>query len=54
MVRLAKSTVHHHLSILRQAGLVRVAVSEDDKEYSLRRDALPEVGRMLAGFLEEK
>src|SRR5262245_30354282 len=26
---LAKSTVHHHLSILRQAGLVRVAVSED-------------------------
>lgn len=49
----AKSTVHHHLSILRQAGLVRITVGED-KEYSLRRDAVPEVGRMLAGFLNEK
>ena len=48
-----KSTVHHHLSILRQAGLVRITVGED-KEYSLRRDAVPEVGRMLAGFLNEK
>ncbi len=49
----AKSTVHHHLSILRQAGLVRITMGED-REYSLRRDAVPEVGRMLAGFLEEK
>jgi DNA-binding transcriptional ArsR family regulator len=49
----AKSTVHHHLSILRQAGLVRITVGED-KEYSLRRDVVPEVGRMLAGFLNQK
>ena len=52
-VDLAKSTVHHHLSILRQAGLVRVAIGAD-KEYSLRRDSVPEVARMLAGFLEQK
>ena len=52
-VGLAKSTVHHHLSVLRQAGLVRITVGVD-KEYSIRRDAVPEVGRMLAGFLTEK
>lgn len=52
-VGLAKSTVYHHLSILRQAGLVRITVG-DDKSYSLRRNIVPEVGRMLAGFLEDK
>lgn len=52
-VGIAKSTVHHHLSILRQAGLVRITVGAD-KEYSLRRDVVTEVGRMLAGFLTEK
>ncbi len=52
-VGIAKSTVHHHLSILRQAGLVRITVGAD-KEYSLRRDVVSEVGRMLAGFLTEK
>jgi DNA-binding transcriptional ArsR family regulator len=52
-VGIAKSTVHHHLSILRQAGLVRITLGAD-KEYSLRRDVVSEVGRMLAGFLTEK
>lgn len=50
---IGKSTVHHHLSILRQAGMVRITVGAD-KEYSLRRDVVSEVGRMLAGFLTEK
>lgn len=52
-VGIAKSTVHHHLSILRQAGLVRITL-DADKEYSLRRDVVSEVGQMLAGFLTEK
>jgi DNA-binding transcriptional ArsR family regulator len=47
---LAKSTVHHHLRVLRTAGLVRVTVGEE-KEYSLRRDAVPEAGRMLEAYL---
>lgn len=49
-VGLAKSTVHHHLSILRQAGLVLVTVGAD-REYSLRRDAIPESADLLATFL---
>lgn len=49
-VGLAKSTVHHHLSILRQAGLVLITLGSD-KEYSLRRDAIPEAADLLAGFL---
>ena len=46
-----KSTVHHHLSLLRQAGLVLITVGAD-KGYSVRRDAIPEAGDLLAGFLE--
>lgn len=47
---LAKSTVHHHVRQLRTAGLVRVTVG-DEKEYSLRTDAVPEATRLLEGFL---
>jgi DNA-binding transcriptional ArsR family regulator len=47
---LAKSTVHHHLRVLRKAGLVRVTVG-DDNEYSLRTDSVPEAARMLESFL---
>jgi DNA-binding transcriptional ArsR family regulator len=50
-VDLAKSTAHHHLRVLRSAGLVRVTVGSDDKRYGLRRDSVPEVGRLLEGFL---
>lgn len=48
---LAKSTVHHHLRVLRSAGLVRATVGADT-EYSLRSDAIPDAARLLAGFLE--
>jgi DNA-binding transcriptional ArsR family regulator len=48
---LAKSTAHHHLRILRSAGLVRITVGDEDKRYGLRRDSVPEVGRLLEGFL---
>ncbi len=50
---LAKSTVHHHVTILRRAGLVRVTVG-DEKEYSLRTDALPQASRWLEGFLGQE
>lgn len=50
-VDLAKSTAHHHLRVLRSAGLVRITVGDDDKRYGLRRDSVPEVSRLLEGFL---
>ncbi len=50
-VDLAKSTAHHHLRVLRNAGLVRITVGDDDKRYGLRRDSVPEVSRLLEGFL---
>jgi DNA-binding transcriptional ArsR family regulator len=47
---LPKSTTHHHLRILRSAGLVRVTVGEN-KSYSLRRDGVPEAARLLEAYL---
>ena len=49
-VDLAKSTAHHHLRILRSAGLVRVTVG-DSKSYSLRREGVPEAARLLDAYL---
>jgi DNA-binding transcriptional ArsR family regulator len=45
----AKSTAHHHLAILRQAGFVTVR-DGDDKVYNLRED-LPETGDLLSAYL---
>lgn len=47
---LAKSTVIHHIRVLRTAGLVLITVGED-KEYSLRPQAIPEAGRLLQAYL---
>ncbi|MBN2114718.1 MAG: winged helix-turn-helix transcriptional regulator [Acidimicrobiia bacterium] len=49
---LAKSTVIHHMRALRSAGLVLITVG-DEKEYSLRRRAIPEAGRLLQAYLSE-
>lgn len=49
-VDLAKSTAHHHLRILRSAGLVRVTVGEN-KSYSLRQEGVPEAARLLDAYL---
>jgi DNA-binding transcriptional ArsR family regulator len=49
-VGLAKSTVVHHLRVLRTAGLVLITVGAE-KEYSLRRQAIPEAGRLLSTYL---
>ena len=48
---LAKSSAHHHLVILRSAGLIRVTTGEQGR-YSLRRDFIPEAARWLEAFLE--
>jgi DNA-binding transcriptional ArsR family regulator len=49
-VGLAKSSAHHHLVILRSAGLVRVT-AEEVSRYTLRRDVIPEASAMLETFL---
>jgi DNA-binding transcriptional ArsR family regulator len=46
----AKSTAHHHLAILRQAGFVTIR-DEDENVYSLRRDLVPQAGELLTAYL---
>jgi DNA-binding transcriptional ArsR family regulator len=46
----AKSTAHHHLAILRQAGFITIR-DEDENVYTLRRDLLPQAGELLAAYL---
>jgi DNA-binding transcriptional ArsR family regulator len=48
-VGLAKSTTHHHLAILRQAGFV--LIREGDDTYRLRPDLRPEPGALLEHYL---
>ena len=49
-VGLAKSSAHHHLVILRSAGLVRVT-AEENSRYTLRRDVIPEASALLDAFI---
>lgn len=49
MFGVAKTTMHHHMIILRSAGLVSVGVGS--KRYRLRQEALPDVGGLLSGYL---
>ncbi len=48
---LAKSSAHHHLVILRSAGLVKVTTGEESI-YTLSRAFIPEASAMLGTFLE--
>jgi DNA-binding transcriptional ArsR family regulator len=45
----AKSTMHHHLGLLRSAGLIRIR--SDEKQYSLRPELLSRVSTLLEDFL---
>jgi DNA-binding transcriptional ArsR family regulator len=47
---LPKSTAHHHLAILRSAGLVRVS-SDEEHRYTIRKDAVPEIHSLLQSYL---
>ena len=48
----AKSTAHHHLGLLRHAGLVLIREQNNEKTWSLRTDLLPQAGAILNSFLE--
>ena len=50
-VGLAKSTTHHHLALLRQAGFV--LIREGDDTYRLRPDLRPEPGALLEHYLSQ-
>jgi len=49
MFGVAKTTMHHHLIILRSAGLISVGVGS--KRYRLRHETVPDVGALLSGYL---
>ncbi|MGH8911296.1 MAG: ArsR/SmtB family transcription factor [Acidimicrobiia bacterium] len=53
MLALTKSTVHHHVGLLRAAGLVRVSIDPagPTKLYTLRPAVLPEARRTLDDYL---
>ena len=49
-----KSTLHHHLMLLRTAGLVKVQIGTEgkDKEFELRDDLVPETAAVLQGYIK--
>lgn len=47
---LPKSTAHHHLAILRSAGLIRVT-SDEEHRYTVRRELMPEMSALLETYL---
>ena len=47
----AKTTMHHHLAILRAAGLV--LVQSDEKLYSLRQSNMPDINQMIDSYLKK-
>jgi DNA-binding transcriptional ArsR family regulator len=47
----AKTTMHHHLAILRAAGLV--LVQSDEKLYSLRQSNMPDINQMIDSYLNK-
>jgi DNA-binding transcriptional ArsR family regulator len=49
MFGVAKTTMHHHMIVLRSAGLVAVGVGQ--KRYRLRTETVPDVGALLSGYL---
>jgi DNA-binding transcriptional ArsR family regulator len=49
-VDIAKSTLHHHMMLLRAAGLVRIQLG-DDKRYSLREETLSDAAAMLDYYI---
>jgi DNA-binding transcriptional ArsR family regulator len=53
---LAKSTVFHHIGVLRTAGLVRVQLSADGKHslWSLRLDSIPDQRALFDQYLKPK
>lgn len=46
----SKSTLHHHMMLLRSAGLVKILIGAD-KEYALREDVVPETTAVLQAYI---
>ena len=44
-----KTTMHHHMIVLRSAGLVAVAIGS--KRYRLREETVPDLDELLSGYL---
>ncbi len=52
LLGLSKSTVHHHISILRGAGLIRVHMGKgESKCYGLRSQAIEDAGEFLESYM---
>ena len=49
MFGVAKTTMHHHMIVLRTAGLISVVVGT--KRYRLRHETVPDVAALLSGYL---
>jgi DNA-binding transcriptional ArsR family regulator len=49
---ISKSTLHHHMMLLRAAGLIKVHMGED-KRYSLRDETLPEAATYLNHYIHK-
>jgi DNA-binding transcriptional ArsR family regulator len=49
MFGVPKTSMHHHMIVLRSAGLVAVGVGQ--KRYRLRRETVPDLGALLGGYL---
>ncbi len=49
MFGVPKTSMHHHMIILRSAGLVAVGVGQ--KRYRLRSETVPDLGALLGGYL---
>ena len=49
MFGVPKTSMHHHMIVLRSAGLVAVGVGQ--KRYRLRTEAVPDLGALLGGYL---
>jgi biotin operon repressor len=47
---ISKSTLHHHMMLLRAAGLVKVIIG-NEKEYALRADVVPETAAVLQSYI---
>jgi DNA-binding transcriptional ArsR family regulator len=50
---ISKSTLHHHMMLLRTAGLVKVLIG-NEKEYALREDVVPETAAVLQAYIGDE
>lgn len=53
-VGVERTSLHHHLGLLRSAGLLAIEAREDGSwHFSLRRDRVDELGQLLRSYLDD-